>query len=100
MVVAHARHVRGSAKMKVTSATQLRQILRRGLTKVLNDDEWPSDSEIEEKQLAAQLDQSLNRISKIYNSLKTNEAKEGFERRLLESVQAHVNKWQEDRQGE
>ena len=88
VAVVHARHVPGSAKMKITSTSQFRQILKRGLTKVLNDDAWPSDSELEEQQGIDQLDQSLSSVFNIYDNLRTSEAKEAFERHLLENIES------------
>ena len=78
--------------MKINSTSQFRQILKRGLTKVLNDDAWPTDSELEEQQGIEQLDQSLNSVFNIYDNLRTSEARETFEKHLLKTPRPQENK--------
>tara|TARA_R100001594_G_scaffold90469_1_gene124886 strand:+ start:321 stop:569 length:249 start_codon:yes stop_codon:yes gene_type:complete len=81
--------------MKINSTSQFRQILKRGLTKVLNDDAWPTDSELEEQQGIDQLDQSLNSVFNIYDNLRTSEAKEAFEKHLLINIAARLKERKE-----
>ena len=81
--------------MKINSTSQFRQILKRGLTKVLNDDAWPTDSELEEQQGIEQLDQSLNSVFNIYDNLRTSEARETFEKHLLKNIESRLSERKE-----
>ena len=81
--------------MKINSTSQFRQILKRGLTKVLNDDAWPTDSELEEQQGIEQLDQSLNSVFNIYDNIRTSEERETFENHLLKNIESRLSERKE-----
>ena len=83
--------------MKVNSATHLRQILKRGLTKVFNDESWPPNEEIGIKQGLTELEETIDIISQAHSKLKSDEAREAFEERLLQDINTLVEQWRDER---
>ena len=108
--------------MKITKS-QLKQLIKEELTRTLKEagfglfdkgtmsmkpnqmtqDEGPplgTHEEVREvRQAIDDLYLTIEEIAYTYNDLKTNKAKEIFEKYLVENIDMYVNKWRKEREG-